>query len=307
MNGYLLATIAVLLFSTSPALMRFAPGIGPIEIAFWRLATGTATVLAFTAVASHRIAWRRILTLEFVAYGALVAAHFGSFVASLAFTSTAHSLAITYTAPAFVAVFARAFLKEAISPRAIAGIAIAITGTVYLTGFEPEMSARTLVGDALALVTAITFGIYSIAGRRTRHRIPLYDYACGVYGWGAAWLLPFVLWEAPGATRGVIPMLAVAAAGVLPLGMGHTLYNAALRRIPATGANVIAVFEVVGGTLLMALIFGEIPTWTSLVGAAVLLAGILVVVLDPTPHRAVLPSPAAAREGLREGGETPVA
>ena len=288
MNGYVLATIAVLLFSTSPTLMRFAPGIGPIEIAFWRLFTGAVAVRLFALVSRHRIAWRRLITLEFVGYGALVAVHFGSFVASLIFTSTAHSLAITYTAPAFVAIMSWAFLHEPISRRAVIGIVVAISGATYLTGFEPEVTARSLIGDGLALVTAITFGVYSIAGRRARDHVPLYDYACGAYGWGAVWLLPFAVWEAPNATRGLVPMLAVAAAGLFPLGIGHTLYNAALRRIPATGANVIAVFEVVGGTLLTALIFGEIPTTTSIVGACVLLTGIMVVVLDPAPHRGTI-------------------
>lgn len=288
MNGYLLACIAVLLFSTSPALTRFAPSIGPVEIAFWRLSTGTIAVTIFAIAARHKIAWRRLLALEFIGYGALVAVHFGSFVASLVFTSTAHSLAITYTAPVFVALASWVFLGEPISRRAIVGIVITIAGATYLTGFEPVITTRSLIGDGFALVTAITYGFYSIAGRRARDRFPLYDYACGAYGWGAIWLLPVALWEAPGSTRGIVPMVAVAAAGFLPLGTGHTLYNAALRRIPATAANVIAVFEVVGGTLLTALIFGEIPTSTSVVGALVLLAGILVVVLDPSPHRGTI-------------------
>jgi drug/metabolite transporter (DMT)-like permease len=287
-NGYTLAIIAVFLFSTSPALTRFATGIGPIEIAFWRLSAGAVAVAFFAAVTHHRNAWRRLATREFAGYGALVALHFGSFVASLVFTSTAHSLAITYTAPVFVAVTSWALLSEPISRRGMVGIVIAIAGATYLTGFEPVITARGLLGDGFALVTAITFGFYSIAGRRARDEYPLFDYAFGAYAWGAAWLLPFVLWEAPGATRGLVPMLAVAGAGFLPLGTGHTLYNAALRRIPATAANVIAVFEVVGGTILTALIFGEIPSATSVIGAGILLVGILVVVLDPAPHRAAI-------------------
>lgn len=226
--------------------------------------------------------------MEFSAYGALVAIHFGSFVASLAFTSTAHSLAITYTAPVFVALTSWAILREPISRRAMVGIVVAIAGATYLTGFEPVVTERSLVGDGFALVTAVTYGFYSIAGRRARDRFHLFDYACGAYGWGAAWLLPIVIWQSPESTRGIVPMIAVLAAGFLPLGTGHTLYNAALRRIPATGANVIAVFEVVGGTLLTALIFGEIPTTTSIVGACIILTGILIVVLDPAPHRGTI-------------------
>ena len=67
--------------------------------------------------------------------------------------------------------------------------------------------------------------------------------------------------------------------GVGPLGIGHTLYNAALRRAPATIVNLIATLEVVGGVALSAVLLGERPSVSALAGAAVVLAGILTVVL----------------------------
>ena len=193
--GYLFAVIAVALFSTSPALVRYAPLVGPIEITFWRLLTGAATILIVSLVMSPRgnarsgagsgIDYLAIATPKFALYGLLVAVHFGSYVASLGFTSTAHSLAITYTAPVFVAMFAHVFLHESIRPQAWIGIAIAVAGAVFLTGFEPNLTTRSLIGDGMALFTAVTFGIYSIIGRQARNQHTLFEYAFGVYLWGA--------------------------------------------------------------------------------------------------------------------------
>lgn len=289
--GYLFAVIAVSLFSTSPALVRYAPLVGPIEITFWRLLTGAATILIVSLVVSPRgnarsgagsgINFRAIATPKFALYGLLVAVHFGSYIASLGFTSTAHSLAITYTAPVFVAMFAHVFLHESIRPQAWIGIAIAVAGAVFLTGFEPTLTTRSLIGDGMALFTAVTFGIYSIIGRQARNQHTLFEYAFGVYLWGAIWLLPAAIWTMGGSTYDVVSGLAIIALGVAPLGTGHTLYNAALRRIPATAANIIAMLEVIGGVILTAWLFGEMPTSTSIAGAGVILAGILIVVWEP--------------------------
>jgi drug/metabolite transporter (DMT)-like permease len=277
--GYLQALAAVGLFSTSPVLIRWAGGLSAIEITFWRLALATATVLVFGALAGRPVRWRRLPHRQFAAYGAVVALHFFLYIASLFFTSVAHSLALVYTAPLFIALLSRVALDERLPARKWLGVAIAVAGVGVLAGFEPDLSLRTLAGDALAAGSAVTFAIYSVIGRARRAAYSLFEYAAGVYGWGALWLLPLAVWQAPDSRYDAPAALALLGLGVGPLGTGHTLYNAALRRIPATFANLIATLEVVGGVALSALLLGELPSPTSLLGAAIVLAGILVVVL----------------------------
>jgi drug/metabolite transporter (DMT)-like permease len=79
---------------------------------------------------------------------------------------------------------------------------------------------------------------------------------------------------APAASWGWQQIASVVALGILPLALGHTLYNAALRRVHATYVNIIASQEVTGGVLLAFLVFGQIPSANALVGAAVTLLGI---------------------------------
>ncbi len=50
-----------------------------------------------------------------------------------------------------------------------------------------------LLGDLLALVSAITFGLYSVAGRSQRERYGLFTYTGTVYALGALWALPAAL------------------------------------------------------------------------------------------------------------------
>lgn len=276
-RGYVYAGTAVLLFSTSPVLVRWAGSVSSVEIAFWRLVLATATVLAIARLTGRPAPLALLRARRFVAYGLVLALHFWLYIASLFCTTVAHSLALVYTAPLFIAGLSRAALGESLPARKWLGIGMGVLGVAILTGFEPAATPRALVGDALAVGSAIAFAVYSLVGRAQRAQTDLFAYAAAVYGWGAVWLLPAALLAAPGSRYDAGTALALLGLGAGPLGMGHTLYNAALRRIPATSANLIATLEVVGGVALSALLLGELPSANSLVGAAILLGGLGIV------------------------------
>jgi drug/metabolite transporter (DMT)-like permease len=136
-----------------------------------------------------------------------------------------------------------------------------------------------LIGDLLALVSAITFGLYSVAGRSQRERYGLFTYTGTVYGMGALWALPAAILAFTPAGFNPRSLTALFLAGLIPLGFGHTLYNASLRRTHATITNLIATQEVTGGILLGALILNQIPQPNELAGALVSLIGIALVLI----------------------------
>ena len=159
------------------------------------------------------------------------------------------------------------------------GILVAVAGVAVMAGLEPTFTPRMAIGDLLALGSAITFGLYSIAGRSQRHRYTLFAYAGSVYTLAGLWLLPLALLNfSPNGYTGAA-IASVLALGLLPLALGHTLYNAALRQTRATLVNIIATQEVTGGILLGMLFFGEFPTPTTLVGVGITLVGIVLVIL----------------------------
>ncbi|TMC19084.1 MAG: DMT family transporter, partial [Chloroflexi bacterium] len=197
------------------------------------------------------------------------------------FTTIAHSLAITYTSPVFVTLFSALVLREPLPLRKYFGIGLTIIGVAIMAGFEPHYTACSLhgqcmiLGDALAVLSALCFSIYSIAGRGERDRHPLFRYTTNVYGLAALWLLPAVLYFAFQHPYPLGAIAAVAALGIFPLGLGHTLYNAAVRKVHATYANLIATQEVTGGVILGILLLHEIPSITTVIGGGVTLIGIM--------------------------------
>ena len=278
-RGLLYVSLAVLFFSTSPVLTRWAAPLSPYEIATGRLGIAALAILALATLRRKPPRLAGADVPRFILFGLIAAVHFLCYIASLSYTTIAHSLSIVYTAPIFVTLFSALILKEPVPRRKWGGVLVAVIGVAVLAGFEPRLTRRMLWGDLLALGSAITFGLYSVAGRSQRESYPLFTYATAVYGLAALWMLPIAAANLTPEGYALVPILSVIALAILPLGIGHTLYNAALRRAHATSVNLIATQEVTGGVLLGILLLGEMPGVNEIVGMAVTLLGIGLVVL----------------------------
>jgi drug/metabolite transporter (DMT)-like permease len=286
-SGLLYVSLAVCFFSTSAVFVRWSAPFSSVEIAFWRL-TIAALLVAIMGLLTHtQLLLKRQEWPRFLLYGLITALHFIFYIAALSFTTIAHALALVYTSPIFVTLFSTLFLREPLARRKYLGIGMAVIGVAIMAGFQPHYTACNLsgtgqcmvLGDSLAILSAICLAVYSVIGRGERERHPLFRYTLNVYGLAALWLLPATLYFAfqhpypPGAVAAVVAL------GVFPLGFGHTLYNAAVRKVHATYANLIATQEVTGGIILGILLLGEIPSWLTILGVAITLIGILGVLL----------------------------
>ncbi len=277
--GLLYVSIGTFIFATTPIFVRWAAPLSPYEITEGRLLIGALLIWSLMILRRENPFLERRRIPLFALFGAVTALHFLFYIASLSFTTIAHSLAIVYTAPIFVTIFSGIFLGEPIPSRKWVGVVITVIGIAILAGFEPSFNQRMLLGDLMALGSAIMFGFYSVMGRSQREKMPLFLYAGNVYGMAALWMIPVAAWHFTPSGYTWLPIISILILGVFPLGVGHTLYNAALRKVHATYVNLIATQEVTGGVILGALILKEIPPINSIVGIIVSLAGIALVLI----------------------------
>jgi len=240
---------------------------------------GSTTVLAVAAMRGERLHILRADWPRFALWGLVAALHFGLYIASLGYTTVAHSLSLVYTSPIWVSLFSALLAKEPLPRSKWVGVLVTLAGMGVLSGFEPQWTWRMLLGDLMAVGSAVMFGVYSATGRHQRSRYPLLAYAAGVYALGGLWLLPAAAWTFRMPQRPGVALLSVLVLGVFPLGIGHTLYNAALRRMHPTLVNIIATQEVTGGILLSWWLLREVPSLSALLGAAVMLVGVVQVVM----------------------------
>ncbi len=276
-RGIAQATVAACFFSTASVVIRLASSFSPFEVTSYRSLVGGLVVGVLAHLNGQPLRLSPAELRRLFPIGLITAIHFLGFIAALNYTTVAHALTVTYMAPALTALLAWRLLGEPMPLRRWVGVALVVSGVAVLAGFEPQLTPRMLAGDGMALISALAYGFYSILGRRERDRFPLFTYAAWIYFLAGLILLPVAL---AAGTHGPTPAAAAAVVwlGLVPMAAGHTLYNAALRRMHAAVVNVIASQEVTGGILLAWLILGEAPAPHVIAGATLTLLGVGLVV-----------------------------
>jgi drug/metabolite transporter (DMT)-like permease len=278
---YLAIALAVACVSVGSILVRLAQAPA-LAVSFHRVFLATLLLTPFAgprALSSwHALPPRTRLAL--LASGAALALHFGTWIASLSYTSVAASVLLVNAAPLFTVVFARLFLGERAPARVLVAIALALAGALLIAiGDWSSVGAAPLLGDALALAGAVTLAVYHVVGRGLRAALPLDAYLLWVWGTAAALL-------GLAALAAGIPLLghpprawaAFLALAMVPTLAGHGLVNLSLRLLPAPTVGLFLLGEPVGATLLALALFGETPGGWTLAGGAVILAALALVV-----------------------------
>ena len=283
---------AILAVSTSSIFIRFAQAEAPsLVIAALRL-TFAVLLLAPFAWSRHREELRALTSREIflgIISGIFLAAHFGTWISSLEYTSVASSVVFVASGPLWVALLSPMLLDERLTTAAILGLLIAILGGTIIGLSDvctwdgglrcPDLGrilqGRAMRGNFLALIGAWTVSGYLIIGRKLRAKMSLVPYIFLVYGISALVLLVTMLvvggspfgYSAP--TYGWIFLLAA-----FPQLVGHSTYNWALRYLPASFVAIMTLVEPVGSAILAYFILRETPTSAVLFGGLLILVGI---------------------------------
>jgi len=269
----------------------------PLAIAIWRLGFSLIIVaIALVGTGGWR-EWRRLDRRAVgvcVAAGVMLAFHFWTWNASIGLTTVAASVVLVNTQPVIVALLSVVWLREPPTRGQWIGIAIAMLGA-FAVAF-PDIAAphanasRALLGDALALIGAVAAACYFVAGRRLRATLDLWPYVGLVYGTCfVVLLLLAALDHAPVLHQPPRELAIFAALALGPMLLGHTGLNWALKYMPAYVVNLTLLGEPVGATILAAVVPGirELPGMATLLGGALILAGIYVTVRHaPQPELA---------------------
>jgi drug/metabolite transporter (DMT)-like permease len=274
-KGRVVLAIAIVAISTGAPFARWAAPADPIAIAALRV--GFASILLFALGWRELGALRRVKRADapyVVLSGVLLGVHFGSWIASLSFTSTAASVALVCTNPIFAALFGT-LLGDRVKPREIAGILVAAGGCAVLAGGDWSAGGDALIGDGLALVGAASAAGYLVVGRRLREALPLLPYLGVVNAIAAIGLvIATMIIGVNIAALEPTAYLACACAAFVASAFGHSLLNAAVRVTPTHLVALAILGEPIGSSLITWAAFGEEPPVHAAIGGAIVLAGI---------------------------------
>ena len=275
----LLMLVGLTAVSTSGPLIA-ATAAPALAIAFWRNAMATSLLVPavlLTAREELRGLDRRERRLALLA-GSLLALHFATWTPSLTRTSVASATALVATQPVWAALIAR-LRGEVVSRRVWSGIAVAMCGALLLTGADLQVRGSALLGDLLAVAGGVFAAGYMVAGSEVRRSVSTTTYTAVCYGTTALLLLAacLVLRQslAGYAAADWARLVALTAGAQL---LGHSLFNRVLRTVSPTVVSLALLLEIPGAALIAAVFLGQHVPLLALPAAALLLAGLGLVV-----------------------------
>lgn len=276
----LLMALGVVAVSLSGPLMA-AMVVPPLAISFWR--NGFATLALSPGVARSRreelgaLRGRRLGLV--IVSGAALALHFGTWVTALTLTSVASATAIVSLQIAWVVAW-QLLHGERYGAGVVAGLVLAFSGVLVVSGVDLSVSRQALVGDLLALVGGVAAAAYMVIGSRARQALSTTTYTFVCYGTCALLLLGACavsgqhLWGYPRAQWGLLLLVTVTAQL-----MGHSVFNHLLATTPPMLVSLALLLEVPGASVLAAAILGQVPPLGAVLGLAVVVVGMALVIV----------------------------
>jgi drug/metabolite transporter (DMT)-like permease len=283
-----LVILAGLVLSLGIVCVRGAATSDAWQYLFWR-ALGFGLVLAVVAAYRHRInpltQVRRLGGFGWLSVLAMVGSQI-CFIAAIKSGSTAEVFFLMSLAPLMAAVLARPLLGERIGLLGLLAIFVALAGVALMSGLSvggdglhSGLWEGNWVPRVLALGTALTFALYSLATRGARPE----DLDAALVAVGAVtatvcagvllWLgLPFTstLRDAG---------LGLLHGGVI-LAIGLVLFARGSRVVPGVTLVMLAQAETVAAPVWTYLIFNETTTLAVIAGGVLILGAVVLQALD---------------------------
>ena len=207
--------------------------------------------------------------------GLFLAAHFGLWFESLNHTTVASSTTIVCTEVIWVCLGFCLFLGGKVSRKAAAAIALTLLGSLFIA-WADSAGGTGLYGDLLALAGAIAVAVYTLIGRVVRERASTTAYTSLVYTACAAALAGTALAQGHSLLgHGPSALVVGLLLAVFSTLLGHSIFSWCLKYFSPSFVSATKLCEPVVAAALAALLFAEIPTPMQLLGAALILGGVL--------------------------------
>ncbi|MGH8181716.1 MAG: DMT family transporter [Steroidobacteraceae bacterium] len=285
-------TIAMVTWSSAYAAIAYGlGGFAPGEVAFARLLLGSICFLLWLRIRRLPLppisAWPPLLGLGVVG---LSVYHLCLNYAETRIASGTAAIIIAL-APAATAAASALWLRERLSARAVVGLTIALGG-VLLVVLTSGTSVSFQPKAALVLVSVLASALYFTLqkpfsaryGAEAVTTVTILGGALGALPFGLG--LPHALLAAPSARILALIWLAVA-----PTFLGYLTWNMALHRASVSKVSSFIYFSTPLALLISWVWLGERPGWTTLIGGAVVVGGVVLTNTRSRPKARIAAQP----------------
>ncbi|OGC75980.1 MAG: hypothetical protein A2Z27_05120 [candidate division Zixibacteria bacterium RBG_16_50_21] len=282
LQGILYALAAIVSWGTYfPFAKMLLLKLSPVVFLVFRFGFGTAILLLLSLREKDLFGFsRRDLLRLFSALAVGIILHQLIQVNGLIHTTATNTGWIITLTPPVTGIFAWLFLRERISKRQFTGLSVAMLGLVLFVskGDLSRLSWFNNHGDVLALISVVTWSIYTVLNKPllvTHHALSVATLQMGV---GFLVFLPLGGKEIIIQARSLTPQewLILVLIGIIPSGLAYFWWNSGLKRLSAFNTSIFLFIEAIVASLISFLALNESFTPGMGVFAGIMVVGVCI-------------------------------
>ena len=189
------------------------------------------------------------------------------FVSANKTTTAANAIVLHYLAPVLTVFIGAALLKERTRVEHFVALPLVMAGMVFI--FLDKLSGGELLGNVLAVMSAVAFSFYFVFMRMQKDGSPLESILLS--HWLTAGICIIISFFLPVPHITSKSLVAIAVLGIVQIGLSAILFSIAIIRVSAVQANLIAVIEPVFNPVWVFFAIGETPGTNALIGGGIII------------------------------------
>ncbi len=235
---------------------------GPL-LAFWRA--------FFAALILLPLARRPKFTVGMVPMTVCFTVMSITYLTAITLTTAANAIWLQATSPWWIFLISVLVLREPIVRRDLIPLWFGAVGVGLILFFEIRLGGRA-VGVACGLLSGVTFGGMILFLRRLRNHNAVWLIGLN-HAVAALVMVPWIVWL--GVWPSAFQLVVLAGFGAIQMGIPYVCMIRGLRSITSQEAAAIVLLEPVLNPLWVLMLGLETPRWWTVVGASLILAGLL--------------------------------
>jgi len=277
---YALLLVAQVAVGSAAIFARYAlHGAEATMISALRLSVAAVPLLVVQLYKQKRVKTDRKEEFSLALAGIFLGIHFATWIESLRFATVAISTLLVSTTPIWTALYA-VFIERRKMPVAFwFASAVLMVGVILMNlgrSAVAPVPGREWYGCLLAVTGAIALAIYLTVVKPQLKKIGTIEAITRTYSWAAV-----SLWIAAVCQHQTVPgpdqttWAGILGMAVISQLIGHTGINASLHWFSANTVAVSTLAEPIAAAALAYFLFGEFFSWQGIIGAAMILFGLL--------------------------------
>jgi len=272
-KGIIYVILATIGWGLVGTFINLLPQIDSATLTFSRVIFGLLGIVFFTFIFKRQKDLFGELKKETILQGLAFTGTTLFFIISVRLSTVANAVFLQYSAPIFIIVLSKIFLKERIERKTLSSLTLSFLGILIIFGgnFNPNFT----LGNIFGLLSGICYSLQVILGKR------LGDYYLGYKTsfWQCLIAIPILLPMTNFSqilNLSVTNLLVLISFGLVCTGIAESLFFQGLRTIRAQDASIFIVLDAILNPLFVFIFFWIKPPIETLIGGVLIIGAILI-------------------------------